>query len=69
MSPKKNKPFQEIFGNKHGKNFKHIFKLHTRPNCNVKLVENIREEILDWSKNTLRCHNFGELEYFFKVLF
>jgi hypothetical protein len=46
MSPNENKPLQESFRHEHGKNFQHILELHTRPNCNVKVFEHLKEEML-----------------------
>ncbi len=46
MSPNENKPLQESFRHEHGKNFQHILQVHTRPNCNVKVFERLRKEML-----------------------
>ncbi len=45
-SPNENKPLQESFRHEHGKNFQNILQLHTRPNCNVKVFERLRKEML-----------------------
>ncbi len=45
MSPNEKEPIQKKFKHKHGQNFHHILKFHTRPNSNVKVVECCKKEM------------------------
>jgi hypothetical protein len=46
MSPNENKLLQESYKHEHGKNFQHILQIHIRPNCNVKVFERLKKEML-----------------------
>jgi len=56
-SPNENKSIQETFRHEHGKNFQYIFKLHTRPNCDMKLLKCLTQKILH-STSTLVLSTF-----------
>ncbi len=50
-SPIENESIHEIFKHVHWKNFQHILKFHTRPNCDIKLFKCLHKRIPHFSSN------------------